>query len=144
MSDCNTFKDEMEELRNNLLDMSLRNSLLNFKPRSMSIKIVDEDIASLYDLIVVKESKMEFLPKSEKEHSIDLGEEYVVELVDNTWKNDRPLKDSHLDNYLQTEYIEKDLKKKLRNLSRNYKTIIEEQGYNNFFFSIRIFRMAKY
>lgn len=136
MSDCNTFKDEMEELRNNLLDMSLRNSLLNFKPRSMSIKIVDEDIASLYDLIVVKESKMEFLPKSEKEHSIDLGEEYVVELVDNTWKNDRPLKDSHLDNYLQTEYIEKDLKKKLRNLSRNYKTIIEEQGYNNFFLAL--------
>jgi hypothetical protein len=54
---------EIEKLRDNLLDMSLRNNLLNFKPRRRSIEIYDEDIVSLFDLIVLKETKMQFYSK---------------------------------------------------------------------------------
>ena len=38
--------EEIEKLRDNLLDMSLRNNLLNFRPSRKSIEIYDEDIAS--------------------------------------------------------------------------------------------------
>ena len=40
-------QNNIEKLRDNLLDMSLRNNLLNFRPRKKNVEIVDEDIASL-------------------------------------------------------------------------------------------------
>ena len=48
-------QNTIEGLRDNLLDMSLRNNLLNFRPRKKNIEIVDEDIASLYNILVVNE-----------------------------------------------------------------------------------------
>ena len=132
--------EEIEKLRDNLLDMSLRNNLLNFRPRRKSIEIYDEDIASLYDLIVFKEIKMRFYPiehlEDEDDESVDSEDSFDVEDEDNTWNADAEIKASHLDKFLQTTYSEEELRKKLTFLYRENKTNLEEQGYNNFFLAL--------
>ncbi|WP_067040535.1 DUF4011 domain-containing protein [Methanobrevibacter sp. YE315] len=141
------FKD-IELLRDNLLDMSLRNNLLNFKPRKKSIEIVDEDIVSLYNLIVLKETKMKFYSKENLESEPEPEPEYdknnldgylkinPLNLNDNTWDPNAEIKESHLDKFLQTDYTKDELRKKLNYLYRENKTNLEEQGYNNLFLAL--------
>lgn len=128
------FQSNIEKLRDNLLDMSLRNNLLNFRPRKKNIEIVDEDIASLYKILVVKEQNMKFLSNETLDEDA---------LLDNTWDSNAKLKDTHIDKFLQTNYDENELKKRLTYLYRDNKTVLEEQGYNDFFFSFGIFRMER-
>ena len=91
------FQSNIEKLRDNLLDMSLRNNLLNFRPRKKNIEIVDEDIASLYKILVVKEQNMKFLSNETLDEDA---------LLDNTWDSNAKLKDTHIDKFLQTNYDE--------------------------------------
>lgn len=120
-------KSNIEKLRDNLLDMSLRNNLLNFRPRKKNIEIVDEDVASLYNILVVNEQKMKFLSNETLDEDA---------LLDNTWDSNAKLKDTHIDNFLQTKYDEDELQKKLKHLYRDNKTVLEEQGYNDFFLAL--------
>ena len=119
-------KTIIEGLRDNLLDMSLRNRLLNFKPQKKSIEIVG-DIVSLYDIIVINEHKMKF------QSNETLDEDA---LLDNTWDYNAKLKDVHIDKYLQTKYEPETLQKRLKDVHRENKIILEEQGYNNFFLAL--------
>lgn len=121
------FQSNLEKLRDNLLDMSLRNRLLNFKPQKKSIEIVDEDVASLYDILVVNGRKMKFRSNE------TLDEEA---LSDNTWDSNAELKDVHVDLFLQTKYEPDELQKRLKHNYRDNKTILEEQGYNDFYLAL--------
>ena len=114
-------------LRNNLLDLSLRNPLLNFKPRKKSINVVDEDISELYQLIVVNREIMGFLDVS------SLDEEC---LNDDEWDVNFKVKDSHKDNFLQTDYEHDELQKRLKKLYNETKTSLEEQGYNTLYLAL--------
>ena len=120
-------QNTIEGLRDNLLDMSLRNNLLNFRPRKKNIEIVDENIASLYNILVVKEQKMKFLSNETLDEDA---------LLDNTWYSNAELKDSHTDKNLQTRYEPDELQKRLTHLYRDNKTVLEEQGYNDFFLAL--------
>ena len=120
-------QNTIEGLRDNLLDMSLRNNLLNFRPRKKNIEIVDEDIASLYNILVVNEEKMRFLSNETLDEDA---------LLDNTWDSNAELKDTHVDKFLQTKYDEDELQKKLTHLYRDNKTVLEEQGYNDFYLAL--------
>ena len=120
-------QNTIEGLRDNLLDMSLRNNLLNFRPRKKNIEIVDEDIASLYNILVVNEQKMRFLSNETLDEDA---------LLDNTWDSNAELKDTHVDKFLQTKYDEDELQKKLTHLYRDNKTVLEEQGYNDFYLAL--------
>jgi hypothetical protein len=43
------------------------NRLLNFRPpKSKAIKVVDEDPSEIYEIMVLNEKPMEFLPKEEE------------------------------------------------------------------------------
>ena len=121
------FQSNIEKLRDNLLDMSLRNRLLNFRPQKKSIEIVDEDVASLYDILVVNGRKMKFRSNE------TLDEEA---LSDNTWDSNAVLKDVHVDLFLQTKYEPDELQKRLKHNFRDNKTILEEQGYNDFYLAL--------
>lgn len=120
-------QNTIEGLRDSLLDMSLRNNLLNFRPRKKNIEIVDEDIASLYNILVVNEQKMRFLSNETLDEDA---------LLDNTWDSNAELKDTHVDKFLQTKYDEDELQKKLTHLYRDNKTVLEEQGYNDFYLAL--------
>ena len=50
-------------LRKNLLDLTMRNKLLNFRPLAKSIKVVDEIPTEIYQLMVIEDKKMQFMPR---------------------------------------------------------------------------------
>ncbi len=54
-------------LRKNLLDLTMRNKLLNFKPQVRSIRVVDEIPTEIYQLMVLEDKKMQFMPKQVNE-----------------------------------------------------------------------------
>lgn len=119
--------EQIESLRTSLLDMNMRNNLLNFKSRKHSIKIVDENIAELYDILVINKDKMRFL-SNEK-----LDEDSII---NDTWDVNSLVKDSHKDLYLQTNYDNEELRKRLNKLYNDNKTILEEQGYNSLYIAL--------
>ena len=57
---------QLESARQNLLDLTMRNKLLNFRPSKLrTIRIIDEIPAEIYDILVIQEKSMEFLCKSD-------------------------------------------------------------------------------
>lgn len=54
-------KLELELLRQKLLDLSLNNNLLNYKPsKRRTVEIKNENIAEIYDILVIQEKTMRF------------------------------------------------------------------------------------
>lgn len=71
-------KEQLEEARRNLLDMTLRNKLLNFKEYKRStVTIVDEIPAEVFDRLVFEGKPMNFLP--EEDHPVNQEKEIVPE-----------------------------------------------------------------
>ncbi|MDR3223935.1 MAG: DUF4011 domain-containing protein [Methanobrevibacter sp.] len=58
--------EQINNSRKNLLDMGMRNNLLNFKDLKRNIPIIDENPAELYQILVFEEKTMEFLPNFDK------------------------------------------------------------------------------
>ena len=54
-------------LRKNLLDLTMRNKLLNFKPQVRSIRVIDEIPTEIYQLMVLEDKKMQFIPRQANE-----------------------------------------------------------------------------
>jgi len=54
---------QFDKLRQNLLDLTMRNQLLNFRPRTRVIPMEDENPEELYDLLVLNEKKLQFRPR---------------------------------------------------------------------------------
>lgn len=140
----NTINKELETARHGLLDLTMRNHLLNFKPsKARTIKVVDEISKEVYNQLVLQEKTMEFLRKSKnvdsiQEHPID--EEHISSLNTNSendeasilWKMPEPdmqLEGKHTDRYLQTTLKSEDLQKKLYYISKQSQSAVEEQGY---------------
>lgn len=65
---------QIDVLRHTLLDLTMRNQLLNFRPRSMTVEVKEGDLAEIYDRLVLKKSKrklLQFIPKTEYEKVAD-------------------------------------------------------------------------
>ncbi|NYB52664.1 MAG: DUF3320 domain-containing protein [Methanobacteriaceae archaeon] len=59
---------QIDVLRQSLLDLTMRNQLLNFRPRSMTVEVKDGDLAEIYDRLVLKKTKrklLQFIPRNE-------------------------------------------------------------------------------
>ena len=117
------FNDVFSTLQQNLLDMGLRNNLLNFKEVARTIPIVDIDLTDLYNSLVSNRNKLSFLPKSSGEQE------------DETWYV--PVEtDQQEELQLQTTLSEKDLQKRLFSLFQYYRTSVQDLGYNNLFLAL--------
>lgn len=129
--------ENINSLRKNLLDMGLRNNLLNFKEVSRTIPIIDENVAELFDILILNENKMEFLHKDTLNNEEDLIEENNDKQT-NLWSMPTSdiIPDKHKDLFLQTSLTETELQKRLFSLNQYYKTSIEDQGYNNLFLAL--------
>ena len=57
----NIIEKEFKNLRKELLDLTLRNQLLNFKSRAKTITIVNQTPINLYQTLVLQENKMYFV-----------------------------------------------------------------------------------
>lgn len=120
---------ELDRLRNNLLDLTLRNSLLNYKKsRAKTLQIVDEVPDFIFERLVKDRKTYRFEPKPESELTeADDEESETLELppaksVGNATK--------YRDNRLQTNVGEEKLESLLKGMQRASKTAIEETGIN--------------
>ena len=57
----NLIEREFKNLRKELLDLTLRNQLLNFKSRAKTITIVNQSPLNLFQTLVLQENKMYFV-----------------------------------------------------------------------------------
>ncbi len=128
---------QLHNSRKELLDLGLRNPLINFKSRN-KIEIVDEISENIYSILVQNSKVMRFLPlpTADLENDDELTKELMKESKDWTkWfaqSESEGLVNSnrHNDNYLQTNLAPIDLHKRLLALHSGARTYLEEQGVN--------------
>ena len=138
---------QLEDARQNLLDLTMRNRLLNFRPtKARTIRIIDEIPSEVYDFLVLQEKTMEFLPAGD-EQNLDpdvLQQDLMGELSENDNLNidkddasklwelpsaDGEIATRHTDKFLQTPFKSENLQKRLFHTSQQAKSALEEQGY---------------
>lgn len=112
-----TIGEVFESIRDNLLDLTFRNKLLNFKPYKKSIEIIDESIEELFDILVLQEGQMKFLSNDDMENEIDLD--------NNLWDKNEKVKAEYQDSYLQTNHDDNDLTRRLKTIYNSNKLSIE-------------------
>lgn len=145
----NEVEAELNSARQKLLDLTMRNRLLNHRPyKRKSLRIVDEIPREIYDLLVIKQKKMRFYPRNKTVDAMLIGgkptlvmgadgelvEEFVekkeIEFFDSNDEQSNTLPNRYTDDFLQTELDDENLHKSLFSIQNNAKTFIEEQGYN--------------
>ncbi|SHK82880.1 Part of AAA domain-containing protein [Chryseobacterium polytrichastri] len=120
---------KLEASRKELLDLGMRNTLLNYKvPKARGLHIVQEQSSSIYNILVKQNKSMTFLGRPGKDDSDELFE--LPPLSDNE------LQDAYNDTRLQTNESEQKLQTKILNTYYAAKTSIEEQGVNTLFLSL--------
>jgi len=120
---------KLEASRKELLDLGMRNPLLNYKtPKARGLHIVQEKSASIYDILVKQNKAMTFLGRPGKD-----DEEEVLEIPELTAEE---LQDSYNDTRLQTNENEQKLQTKILNTYYFARTSIEEQGVNILYLSL--------
>lgn len=135
---------QLEDARQNLLDLTMFNNLLNFRSKNAkTMRITDEIPTEIYDLLVLQEKVMEFLPKKKNqddeqdenqddEQSGYLKSDISKEDASKLWELPSPndeMSGRHTDRFLQTSYDGENLQKRLFYTSQQAKSVLEEQGY---------------
>ena len=121
-----------------LLDLSLRNSLLNFRPGSSNVQFMTADLAKLEDVISEGESFKIMPAPSEKSFALSDSKIYETEnnrdlissIAESEFKNRR----------LRTFVSETELEKTLKKLHRDAKVSLEENGANTLYLALGFLR----
>ncbi len=125
----NSILSKLEASRKELLDLGLRNSLLNYTmPAGKGVHIVQEKSASVFDILVRQGKAMSFAGRPTKDDST--GKLEFVELTE------PELNASFIDTKLQTNESDKKLQSRLLNTYYTANTNIEEQGVNILYLSL--------
>ncbi|MEE9116402.1 MAG: DUF3320 domain-containing protein [Thermoplasmata archaeon] len=139
---------QLEAARQNLLDLTMRNRLLNYRPtKARTLRVVDEIPREVYDILVLEEKEMGFLPKPktsvaqgtlqhDEEKTFEVLETDVSDLTDEEssklWElppPDATVADRHVDRFLQTPLEGQVLQKRLFYINQQARSVLEEQGY---------------
>lgn len=114
---ANPIPRKLEASRQELLDLGLRNPLLNYRTlKARGLDIVREKSPEVFRILVTDKRKMSFEANSRSEE-----EQATVPSID---------ADSYVDSKLQTDYPVKALEHRLLNTYLSARTYIEEQGVN--------------
>ena len=125
----------VETARRDLLDLGLRNPLLNYRTlRAKGLEVVDEDPAEVFKILVQDEKRMTFLPAA------------AIPLVA---KGDPALgqpdvdPNRHFDLHLQTEYTSPQLQSRLLATYYAARMSMEEQGVNTLYLALGMLRWTE-
>ena len=134
--------DKIERTRTELLDLSLRNPLLNYRPlRSRGVEVVDEIPSAVFDFLVRKARPMSFLARRDEDQQVSLdlsassGGEPSDEL-DQPEEDENGLAPQHTDSRLQTKESASQLQTRLLKTHHAVNTLIQEQGVNTLFIAL--------
>ena len=124
----NIIEKEFKNLRKELLDLTLRNQLLNFKSRAKTITIVNQSPVNLFQTLVLQEHKMYFVAnkKDKKEDKSSVWDHIPFDFS----------KFSEGDKKLATDLTPKELQKRLYYINNQAKTMLQEQGYNILYLAV--------
>ena len=124
----NLIEKEFKNLRRELLDLTLRNPLLNFKPRAKTVTIVNQSPANLFQTLVLQDSKMYFVAnkKDKKGDKSSVWDHIPFDLS----------MFSEGDKKLATDLTPKELQKRLYYINNQAKTMLQEQGYNILYLAV--------
>ena len=119
----------LEAARRELLDLGMRNPLLNYRRlRSRGLEVVDELPAEVFRILVQEARPMSFLPASENGDGDNLGQPEDAE-------PDQPAA-RHTDTRLQTGLSSAELQSRLLATYHMANTFIQEQGVNTLFLAL--------
>lgn len=122
----NIISSKLEASRKELLDLGMRNPLLNYRlSPGKGVKVVREQSRYIYDILVVQGKSMSFVANPSRKDV--RSENDVVELPPLT---DDGLQQAYTDTKLQTDDSEQNLQKRLLNTYYDARTSLEEQGVN--------------
>lgn len=122
---------KLEASRKELLDLGMRNTLLNYKTSKVKgLQIVQEQSSSIYDILVSQNKAMTFLGRPGKDEDDELFE--LPELTE------PEIQDAYNDTRLQTNETEAKLQTKILNTYYFARTSIEEQGVNMLYLALGI------
>lgn len=123
---------KLEASRRELLDLGLRNPLLNYRlPLSRGVHIEQESIANIYEVLVKQGKAMTFLPKSDPKEK----KEKEGEVIDPPLPLQEP-EEIVYDTRLQTTETAAALQNRLLNTYYAARTSLEEQGVNILFLTL--------
>ncbi len=124
----NSIEKKLNEARTELLDLGLRNPLINYKLlKARGIEVSDESPPDIYQILVQSRKAMSFLPNRESE------EDNVLLFEDDEGENDSA---RYTDNKLQTSHSPTELQKRLLNTYYTARTAIEEQGVTTLYLAL--------
>ncbi|MCQ2964940.1 MAG: DUF4011 domain-containing protein, partial [archaeon] len=115
---------EFKNLRKELLDLTLRNPLLNFKSRNKTLNIINQSPANVYKTLVLENKRMHFTPnKKESQDKISRAHAFISQTMDifSNIEGDKSLK---------ADLSPSELQKRLFYIDQQAKTMVQEQGYN--------------
>ena len=126
----NKIKKEFENLRNELLDLTLRNQLLNFKARARTITVTNQSPINVYQTLILQNNKMYFVAnkkeKKEKKSGFSIWDHAPFDLS----------RFSDGDKTLATDLTPNELQKRLFYINNQSKTMLQEQGYNILYLAV--------
>ncbi len=126
--------NEIEKSRRDILDLSLRNPLLNFRPsKRRGLEVVDERSCEIFRILVRAERVMYFLPAPKGQGVLESLDDVPDELLDflaEPAQDPNAIAVRHTDNKLQTALTQTGLNLHLRESFRQARLSIEEQGVN--------------
>lgn len=145
--------NQIEAARRSLLDLTMRNRLLSFRPnKNRSIRVVDELPNEVYSMLVIDEKAMEFKPEDEaflesSGNGLTVPPESEIEVNEDTESTDEltkiwtvPLTQTvpgkYTDRYLQTKLDSETLQKRLFFVNQQARSVFEEQGYSVLFLAL--------
>jgi len=119
---------DLEQARQELLDLGLRNTLLNYRQlKSRGIAITNEKAEEVFRILVLEGGSMSFLP-------MENGDAEIPFLYQNDHFTQKP--ERYKRTRLQTPYQPTSLKNRLRNTSNTARTALEERGVNILFLAL--------
>ena len=127
-----SIRARLEASRRELLDLGLRNPLLNYRLlRAKGVEIVGESAAQVFDVLVVQGKAMSFLADDTKTDAPNLWDEEIIIPAPSV---------NQSDNRLQTAESPSNLDKRLLNTFRDANTSLEETGVNTLFLALGMLR----
>src|SRR3954469_11961720 len=131
---------ELQKARQNLLDLTMRNRLLNYRQTATrSIRVFGELPAEMYDALVLREKTLEFRGTGARKRGADGLRSVDFEMIEGSasaresdeWRarSTTELEAKHTDRYLETPYDDESLAKKLFRVYHEGRSAVEEQGY---------------
>ena len=136
-----SIEEKLEDARKDLLDLTFRNRLINYRPaRKRSVRVVDEEPREIFDLLVIQGRRMRFSPRrsgpgeegSEPTSDQDPDDELLSNNADIVWtlpSEDVQIPGNHIDLALQTNLEPESLQKRLFYITQESQSVFEEQGY---------------